>query len=235
MTQDIAHELRTPLTTLKSHTRALEDGVWEPTADRFRTCLDEIDRLIQLVTELEELHDMESPEFQPPGPSRIWAILWREPSRWRRRCIMKRSEFAICQRFIDRSRGGCRPDAPDSDQCVKQCLALHPPGGKVQADLVDEGTDALIRIRDSGQGISPSDLPFIFERLYRGDKSRNRLSGGSGMGLAIVKQLVSAHGGHVWAESGDEFGGGSCFYIRIPKRINKHDKNRIRRSGFPSH
>lgn len=64
MTQDIAHELRTPLTTLKSHTRALEDGIWEPTADRFQTCLKEIDRLIQLVTELEDLHDMESPEFQ---------------------------------------------------------------------------------------------------------------------------------------------------------------------------
>ena len=64
MTQDIAHELRTPLTTLKSHTRALEDGIWEPTAERFQTCLEEIDRLIQLVTELEDLHDMESPEFQ---------------------------------------------------------------------------------------------------------------------------------------------------------------------------
>ena len=104
--------------------------------------------------------------------------------------------------------------------------ALHytPAGGTVQAELVDEGAHALIRIQDSGQGISSYDLPFIFERLYRGDKSRNRLSGGSGMGLAIVKQLVSAHGGQVWAESGDEFTGGSCFYIRIPKRINKHDQ-----------
>ena len=82
--------------------------------------------------------------------------------------------------------------------------ALHytPAGGTVQAELVDEGAHALIRIQDSGQGSLSYDLPFIFERLYRGDKSRNRLSGGSGMGLAIVKQLVSAHGGQVWAESG---------------------------------
>lgn len=97
--------------------------------------------------------------------------------------------------------------------------ALHytPAGGTVQAELVDEGAHALIRIQDSGQGISSSDLPYIFERLYRGDKSRNRSSGGSGMGLAIVKQLVSAHGGQVWAESGGKHAGGSCFYIRIPK------------------
>lgn len=219
MTQDIAHELRTPLTTLKSHTRALEDGVWEPTADRFRTCLDEIDRLIQLVTELEELHDMESPEFQLSRSEQDLSHIM-ERAVTLAKAMYHEKEVSL--QYAGSSSIAVEVDPDRMHQILINVLsnALHytPSGGTVQADLVDEGADALIRIRDSGQGISQSDLPYIFERLYRGDKSRNRLSGGSGMGLAIVKQLVSAHGGHVWAESGDEHVGGSCFYIRIPKK-----------------
>ncbi|MGG3279305.1 sensor histidine kinase [Paenibacillus solani] len=218
MTQDIAHELRTPLTTLKSHTRALEDGVWEPTAQRFRTCLEEIDRLIQLVTELEDLHDMESPEFQLSRTDQdLGQILERAIN-------LSIAMYHEKQVDLQYSSSGVSIIANiDADRMLQVLInvlsnaLLHTPeGGEVHAELLDEGTNALIRIKDSGRGISSSDLPYIFERLYRGDKSRNRLSGGSGMGLAIVKQLVSKHDGQVWAESGGD-NGGSCFYIRIPK------------------
>ncbi|WP_127593178.1 sensor histidine kinase [Paenibacillus lautus] len=218
MTQDIAHELRTPLTTLKSHTRALADGIWEPTADRFQTCLEEIDRLIQLVTELEDLHDMESPEFQL---SRSKQELGHIMERAITLAAAMYHEKKVDLQYVSGSPILAEVDADRMLQVLINMLsnALHytPAGGTVQAELVDEGANALIRIKDSGQGISSSDLSYIFERLYRGDKSRNRLSGGSGMGLAIVKQLVSAHGGQVWAESGEKHAGGSCFYIRIPK------------------
>lgn len=218
MTQDIAHELRTPLTTLKSHTRALEDGVWEPTAQRFRTCLDEIDRLIQLVTELEDLHDMESPEFQLSRTDQdLRHIIERAVN-------LSTAMYQEKQVDLQYSTSGVSVIANvDADRMLQVLInvlsnaLLHTPeGGEVQAELLDEGTNALIKIKDSGRGIPSSDLPYIFERLYRGDKSRNRLSGGSGMGLAIVKQLVSKHDGQVWAES-DGDNGGSCFYIRIPK------------------
>lgn len=218
MTQDIAHELRTPLTTLKSHTRALEDGVWEPTAQRFRTCLEEIDRLIQLVTELEDLHNMESPEFQLSRTDQdLGHIIERAIN-------LSTAMYQEKQVDLQYSTSGVSVIANvDADRMLQILInvlsnaLLHTPeGGRVRAELLDEGTNALIRIRDSGRGISSSDLPYIFERFYRGDKSRNRLSGGSGMGLAIVKQLVSKHDGQVWAESSGETSG-SCFYIRIPK------------------
>lgn len=221
MSQDIAHELRTPLTTLKSHTRALEDGIWEPTADRFRTCLEEIDRLIDLVTELEDLHDMESPGFQLSRSDQdIAQIMERAVTV----VSAAYNEKQVDLRYINQPGHSPITAKVDTDRMLQVLInvlsnALHhtPASGMVQADLVDEGDTVQIRIQDSGHGIPASDLPFIFERLYRGDKSRNRLSGGSGMGLAIVKQLVTAHGGEVWAESGEGQAGGSCFYIRIPK------------------
>lgn len=223
MTQDIAHELRTPLTTLKSHTRALEDGIWEPTADRFRTCLEEIDRLIDLVTELEDLHNMESPEFQLSRSEQDLAKIIERAVTVVRAAY---NEKQVDLRYVHQPGDSPIIAKVDTDRMLQILInvlsnALHhtPASGRVQTDLVDEGNTVQIRIEDSGQGIPASDLPYIFERLYRGDKSRNRLNGGSGMGLAIVKQLVAAHGGDVWAESGKEQAGGSCFYIRIPKEI----------------
>ncbi|MFQ5343923.1 MAG: sensor histidine kinase, partial [Anaerolineae bacterium] len=73
----------------------------------------------------------------------------------------------------------------------------------------------LITVTDSGPGISPEDLPHIFDRFYRGDKSRSRQTGGMGLGLAIAKQLVELHGGRIWAESVGP-GQGATFYVVLP-------------------
>ncbi len=83
----------------------------------------------------------------------------------------------------------------------------------MRIEAVEEEQYVLIAVQDSGSGIAREDLPYIFERFYRGDKSRNRKTGGSGLGLTIVKKLVNAHGGQIWAESSQ----GTTFYIRIPK------------------
>lgn len=216
MTQDIAHELRTPLTTLKSHTRALEDGIWEPTADRFHTCLQEIDRLIDLVTELEDLHDMESPGFR-------LSLATQDMSK-----LMERAVSLVKPMYLEKqvelaySSGPPIPAMVDADRIhqvlvniLSNALRHTPMGGRVRAELIADHEHVLVRIEDNGDGIRPDDLPFIFERLYRGDRSRNRNSGGSGMGLAIVKRLVAAHGGQVWVESlGANHG--SRFFIQLP-------------------
>ena len=81
-------------------------------------------------------------------------------------------------------------------------------------ELAREADSAFLRVRDNGVGIAPQDLPLIFERFYRADPSRNRDTGGSGIGLAIVQTLVQAHGGAVKAESVP--GEGSCFEVRLP-------------------
>jgi two-component system sensor histidine kinase BaeS len=96
---------------------------------------------------------------------------------------------------------------------LTNALKFTPENGNVRIGAIVVQQDVLMTIKDSGSGIVPDDLPYIFERFYRGDKSRNRRTGGSGLGLTIVKRLVTAHGGHVWAESGKQ---GTTFYIRLP-------------------
>ncbi|MFM9279506.1 sensor histidine kinase [Paenibacillus jiagnxiensis] len=214
MSQDIAHELRTPLTTLKSHMRALEDGVWEPTPARIHSCLEEVERLIQLVSELEELNVMDSPEFQ---------LLRKEENL---RLIVGKAaavmEAAFLEKGVQLQYEGISDvillmDADRMKQILVNLLtnALHhtPAGGTVSVRERKEKGAVCLVISDTGPGISVEDLPYIFERFYRGDKSRNRQTGGSGMGLAIVRKLVEAHGGEVWAQSDSS---GARFYIRLP-------------------
>jgi signal transduction histidine kinase len=90
-----------------------------------------------------------------------------------------------------------------------------PAGGTVHVRASDLGQMALIAVRDSGIGISAEHLPHVFERFYRVDKSRARQSGGSGIGLAIVRHLVYAQGGEIWADSEGE-GKGATFSFTLP-------------------
>jgi len=99
---------------------------------------------------------------------------------------------------------------------VENALRHTPPGGEVQVRLRDGNGDRVdLQISDTGSGIRPEDLPHIFEHFYRADESRARSSGGTGMGLAIVKSLVEAHGGYVRVESAP--GSGSTFTVTLPK------------------
>lgn len=214
MTEDIAHELRTPLAILKSHMRALEDGVWAPTPERIRACSEEMERLAGLVAELEELTYMESPAFQ---------MEWREEDL--DRMIATGTEL-VAAAFLEKGvRLVCH--CPPGIQVMADrkrffqilvnllgnALKFSPEEGEVRIEFVEEEHAVQIRVKDCGSGIQPEDLPHVFERFYRADKSRNRKTGGSGLGLTIVKRLVEAHGGKVWAESAH----GATIVIRWPK------------------
>jgi two-component system sensor histidine kinase BaeS len=214
MTEDIAHELRTPLTTLKSHMRAFEDGVWEPTPERIHTCYEEIERLTKMVAELEDLTHMDSPAFQlerrqepldaiiAQGVDLVAAAYLEKKVRLSFRCSPNIRIFADRNRMIQ-----------ILVNLLSNALKFTPENGQVQVEVVEELQDVLIRVKDSGSGIGQEDLPYIFERFYRSDKSRNRRTGGSGLGLTIVKKLVTTHGGQVWVESTH----GTTFTIRLPK------------------
>jgi len=95
--------------------------------------------------------------------------------------------------------------------------ALHytPAGGAIEVAARLEAGEAWVSVRDTGIGIAPNDLPHIFERFYRGEKSRSRASGGSGLGLAIAQGIIEAHGGRIWAESA--LGQGAVFTFKMPK------------------
>jgi two-component system, OmpR family, sensor histidine kinase BaeS len=106
--------------------------------------------------------------------------------------------------------------------------ALHhtPSGGQVDVALSAQDGIVEIRVVDSGEGIAAADLPHIFDRFYRGDRSRSRQSGGSGLGLSIVRQLVDAHGGRIQVESPPPgLEQGSAFVIHLPanQQLLRHD------------
>jgi signal transduction histidine kinase len=93
-------------------------------------------------------------------------------------------------------------------------LTHTPPGGEIAVAAHDDDQWVEVSVRDTGSGIAAEDLPYVFERFYRADKSRSRATGGAGLGLAIVKQLVEAHGGRIEVES--EVGQGTQFTFTLP-------------------
>jgi signal transduction histidine kinase len=216
LTSDVAHELRTPLATLKSHMEAFLDGVWEPTNERIRSCYEEIERLTRLVGDLEKLTALEAPGFQ----------LHRK-----RENIQDIAEQAVRSAQASFLQKGVtlRLHAPESvlamvdrtrilqilANLLSNALKFTPKGGEVKVEVRNDGTDALLIVQDNGIGIPPSEVPKVFERFYRVEKSRNRKLGGSGIGLTIVKKLTQAHEGDVEIKSKE--GKGTTVYVRIPK------------------
>lgn len=218
MTTDIAHELRTPLTTLKSHMEAFQDGVWEPTPVRIRACYEEIERLIHLVRELESLTHMESPDFALYRRAEDLAQILQQATESTRAAFLQKGIELHVQvpdqrphlAWVDRERV-----MQIIINLLSNALKFTPSGGTVQATL-DEDLDRYeLTIVDTGIGIDPEDLPYVFERFYRAEKSRARSQGGGGIGLTIVKRLVEAHGGTIAIQS--QVGQGTSVHVHVPK------------------
>jgi two-component system, OmpR family, sensor histidine kinase BaeS len=217
-TGDLAHELRTPLATLRSQIEAFQDGIWEPTPSRLQQSHGELMRLVRLVNELEKLLAAENPQIRLDKTKlEVGKIL---------------SSIQELQEPIFRQKGVGLHVIPaeekiefkgDPDKVtqiltnvVNNALKYTPAGGNVTISAInDEEEMAGFMIKDEGIGMSSQDLPHIFERFYRGDKSRDRKTGGIGIGLSIVKALVEAHKGTITVES--ELDKGTTFIILFPR------------------
>jgi signal transduction histidine kinase len=214
---DVSHELRTPLTTIKGSMEALIDGVLPPEPETFEQIYQEADRLQRLVDDLQELSRVEAGAFQLDlQPLQVSDLLTTTRERLGRQYDEKGVRLVI----------DLPPDLPeiqaDADRLsqvltnlVGNALQYTPSGGQVNVSAQRQGGEVLIRVQDSGIGISPENLAHVFDRFYRADRSRARISGGSGIGLTIARYLVEAHGGRIWAESAGE-GQGSIFSIALP-------------------
>lgn len=214
---NISHEIRTPLASLKALTETLQDGALEdpPAARHFIDQIQvEVDALTQMATELLELSRIESGrlllELRPVPP---YDLLVSASKRMR-----LQAERAGLHLHVE-----CRDDLPHVTidlQRLEQVLVnlIHNAvkfsraGGEIT--LVAEAGNGFLRfaVRDTGIGIPLEDVPRIFERFYRVDKSRT--GSGTGLGLSIAKHIVEAHGGKIWAESIE--GQGSTFFFTIP-------------------
>lgn len=219
MTSDIAHELRTPLTTLKSHMEAIIDGVWEMTPERLGSCYEEVVRLSKLVKNLEQLNRMENdvPDIQKSlfniGTLVSGLVESFKPQFGEKEILIRDAINNDVEIIADRDQ---------ISQVVVNLLSnafkYTDAGGKVFVEVDRDKKNAYIKIRDTGVGISEQDLSHIFDRFYRGDKSRSRETGGSGIGLTITKALVDAHGGTIRVNS--EINKGSEFIVTLPLKTN---------------
>lgn len=215
LTSDIAHEFRTPLTTLQSHMEAMIEGIWKPEIYRLESCHEEIIRISKMIKALESLARVENDNFKINKTQiNLLDIVKKALSNF---------EVDIKKKGILLSIDGeCSNVFADGDRInqvlinlISNAVKYTNEGGNINIKVSEIDGFVSLSIKDSGMGISQEDIHFVFERFYRGDKSRNKMTGGSGIGLAIVKSIVMAHEGKIELESA--LGKGSCFTIKLPR------------------
>jgi signal transduction histidine kinase len=216
MVADIAHELRTPLTTLRVEFEAVKDGLLKPDPAVMDNLLGDIRVLTRLVEDLQELSLAEAGQLklelaEVDAEEVIDEVVARFDN-----------EFAGKGVYLKtRVDDGLPPISADRlrlaqvlGNLVKNSLTYTPEGGSVSVRALRSGPQVTISVADTGAGITHDELPFIFERFCRVDRSRARKTGGSGLGLTIAKSIVTAHGGRIWAES--EVGKGTDIFFTVP-------------------
>ncbi len=219
---NVSHELKTPITAIRAHLENLLDGVERPDPQLLQVMLTQTERLGRLVEQLLDLSKLESGEVP-----------------------LRRSDVALPP-LVDRviseievARPACgvqiRPSLPpglphvDADpervhqvlfNLVDNAVRFTGRGGDVIVSAGRRNGFVEVRVSDTGSGIAPEHLPRLFERFYRADTARSRDDGGTGIGLAIARSVVEAHGGQIRAES--RVGEGSVFTFELPARGGKH-------------
>jgi signal transduction histidine kinase len=213
---DVAHELRNPLSIVQGNLEAWMDGVITPTPEQIGSVYDETVLLNRLITDLKELSVAEAGQLKLHlEKSDLAEIIGAEVTGFQARCQEKQISLTS---LVTENLPEVNVDRDRIRQVLHNLLdnALrHTPAKgeiKVLADLADG--QIKVTVSDTGSGIDKADLPFIFEHFYKADKSRHRIYGGAGIGLALVRNYVELHGGRVWAES--EVGKGSTFYFTLP-------------------
>lgn len=214
MVADVAHELRTPLTNLCGYLEALNDQVIDPSPEIFRMLQEENLRLVHLVDSLQQLARADAAR----------AYLQKEPldpgEELRQLLGLYNQGFQEKNITVSTRFGQGRIISADRDKLLQalrnlleNCHKYTPAGGRVEITVSDRNQEVEIRFCNNGPGIAASDLPFIFERFFRTERSRSRDAGGAGIGLSITKELIEAHGGKVGAKSSR---GKTCIWLTLP-------------------
>jgi signal transduction histidine kinase len=207
-----AHELRTPLTNLKGYLEALRDGVIATDRTTFESLWEETERLVRLSESLDRLEDGPSPAEPVDVDVRHAidaAVALNRPADAARglRWVIEAPSVLVAR---------ANPDhlAQVLANLLQNAVRYTPDGATITVRGEERPADVLVSVLNSGATIAADELPRLFERFYRVDRSRDRRSGGAGIGLAIVKQLVETAGGRVGAESGD---GRTTVWFSLPR------------------
>lgn len=213
---DLSHELRTPLTIVRGYLEGLADGTLAPSAQMYGRLAGETERLQRLVDDLQELSKLESGYLpvsvraMPLAP-----LIARVSDRFADQLLG--SQSLTLKTELAENLPAVNGDPARIEQVLVNLLSnalRHTPEGGVTIRAFAEGNFVWVAVIDTGIGISAEDLPHVFERFWRADRSRDRTSGGSGIGLAICRRLVELQGGQIIAHS--EPGIGSRFSFSLP-------------------
>ena len=216
MVADVAHELRTPLSNIQGHIEAMQDGLLQPDAATLDTVHQQTLYLNRLVSDLRLLAETEAQELRLQleyEPIADFAARVADSFRPRAEAQSVRLDTNLPDGLpllnLDRLR-----IEQAMGNLVDNAIRHTPPGGTVTISALRYDDGVRVVVADTGPGIPSDALPHVFDRLYRVDPSRDRATGGAGLGLTITRRLVEAHGGTVWAESRE--GVGSRFGFDLP-------------------
>ena len=217
LTSDVAHELRTPVANVSSNIEAIIEGALEPTNERLSSCYNELERITGIITELEKLRQIEGENMiLHIGHVDIYElakevklIFENEMSKKNIRCDIIGEHIDVC---VDKDKM-----SQVLNNLISNAVKYTDNYGNIQITVIQENENVVITVKDNGCGMYDNDIPYIFERFYRTDKSRNRSTGGAGIGLTITRAIVQLHGGTIHVES--KKGVGSLFKVTIP--VNK--------------
>jgi two-component system sensor histidine kinase BaeS len=214
---DIAHELRTPVAGIVSRIEAAQDGVMKDEAANLESMHAEALRLAHLIDDVGQLADAErSALLIARAPVDLADVGARRAAAFEGFFAAKGIAFE--QRLEPaRLHGDAGRLEQVVDNLLSNALRYTDPGGRVVLGVRSEGTQHVIEVRDTGIGICAEDLPRVFDRFWRSDRSRSRATGGSGVGLAVVRELVRAHHGEVELRS--EAGTGTVARVALPAAV----------------
>jgi signal transduction histidine kinase len=213
---NVSHELKTPIAAIRAHLENLLDGVEQPEPRTMEVMLSQTERLGRLIEQLLELSRLESGELPLQREEMLLAPLVTQ--------VLSEIEMARSDRgvAVESELPNDLPSVNADRERVHQVLfnlvdnavRFTPAGGAVTVSAHRHNGSVEVKVADTGVGIQPEHLPRLFERFYRADPARSRGDGGTGIGLAIARSVVEAHGGHIRAES--ELGRGSVFTFDLP-------------------
>ena len=218
LTADIAHELRTPLHLIQGNLEGLLDGVYQPTPEHIQATLDETRLLTRLINDLQTLSLAETGQLALHPRRFLLADLLQDLA-----ASFAAQAAALGIELATRLADPEQAIVADYDRLnqvlsnlIANALRYTPAGGAVCIETgagSGERPTVRIQVRDTGAGIAAADLPFVFDRFWRGDRARHERAH-SGLGLAIAQQLIQAHGGTI--EVASEVEVGSTFLLELP-------------------
>ena len=221
---NVSHDLRTPLSAIRGYVEGLQDGiVSEPQkVKRYLEVLHSkaiyLERLINDLFWLAKLEagQLEMNYVQVGATNFLNELSAKFAGDFHAAGIFFSSQIAADLPEIKVDKGRIEQVL---NNLVANALSYTSAEGKVTLEVRLKGAEILVSLTDNGAGIEPADLPYIFDRFYRGDKARSSVKGGTGLGLSIARQIIEAHGGHIWVESTP--GEGSSFTFTLPVILSK--------------